>query len=71
MRQAIAIDGPAGSGKSTVAKRLAEKLGMTYLDTGAIYRAITLAVLERNISPTDFPEIRELLSEIHLMISDD
>lgn len=71
MRQAIAIDGPAGSGKSTVAKRLAEELGMMYLDTGAIYRAITLAVLERNISPTDFSKIRELLSEIHLTISDD
>ncbi len=43
----IAIDGPAASGKSTVAKRVAEKLGLLYIDTGAMYRAVTLAALEK------------------------
>ena len=45
----IAIDGPAGSGKSTVARRLADRLGLEYLDTGAMYRAVTFAVLRRNL----------------------
>src|SRR4030043_2244920 len=45
----IAIDGPAGSGKSTAAKLLAEKLGFLYLDTGAMYRAITYTAIENNI----------------------
>ena len=44
----IAIDGPAGSGKSTTAKLLAEKLGYVYLDTGAMYRAITLFFIDNN-----------------------
>jgi cytidylate kinase len=43
----IAIDGPAGSGKSTAAKNLANKLGFTYLDTGAMYRAITFCALRK------------------------
>ena len=46
----IAIDGPAGAGKSTISKRLATKLDAKILDTGAIYRAITLALLARKIS---------------------
>ncbi|MFT4538303.1 MAG: cytidylate kinase [Planctomycetota bacterium] len=49
----IAIDGPAGSGKSTVAKRLAAVLGSVFLDTGAMYRAVTLACLERGADPKD------------------
>lgn len=49
----IAIDGPAGSGKSTVARRLAARLGLTFLDTGAMYRAVTLTVLERGLDPGD------------------
>ena len=49
----IAIDGPAGSGKSTIAKLLAERLGFTYLNSGNLYRAITLGCLRNNISPTD------------------
>jgi CMP/dCMP kinase len=47
----IAIDGPAGAGKSTVARAAAERLGFTYLDTGAMYRAVTLAVLRAGIDP--------------------
>jgi len=51
----ITIDGPAGSGKSTVARRLAEKLSVRFLDTGAMYRAIALAVLQARVSPDDVP----------------
>ena len=51
----VAIDGPAGSGKSTVARRVAERAGLRYLDTGATYRALTLALLRRGI-PADDPE---------------
>lgn len=49
----IAMDGPAGSGKSTVAARVAEALGLAFLDTGAMYRAVTLAVLRDGIHPAD------------------
>jgi cytidylate kinase len=49
----IAIDGPAGSGKSTVAKALAERLGLEYLDTGAMYRSVTFAALRRGIDPAE------------------
>lgn len=49
----VAIDGPAGAGKSTVARRLAERLGYTYVDTGAMYRAIALAGLERGLERAD------------------
>lgn len=46
----IAIDGPAGSGKSTVSKMIADRLGIVYVDTGAMYRALTLKAIEKNIS---------------------
>jgi len=49
----ITIDGPAGAGKSTVAKELARKLGYTYLDTGAMYRALTLKALRQKVDLTD------------------
>lgn len=49
----IAIDGPAGAGKTTVARALADRLGWTYVDTGAMYRAVALAVLEANVDPAD------------------
>ena len=49
----VAIDGPAGAGKSTVAKLLAQKLGFVYVDTGAMYRALTLKALENNIALHD------------------
>lgn len=49
----IAIDGPAGAGKSTVAKLLAKKLGFLYIDTGAMYRALTVKALEKGIDPKD------------------
>ncbi len=47
----VAIDGPAGAGKSTVARALADRLGFTYIDTGAMYRAVALAATERGVEP--------------------
>jgi len=56
----ITIDGPAGSGKSTVAAALAKRLGIAYLDTGAMYRAVTLAALQKHVSLDD-PDMLETL----------
>jgi CMP/dCMP kinase len=53
MKRVVAIDGPSGSGKSTVARAVADALDLPVLDTGAMYRAVTLAVLERKIAPDD------------------
>lgn len=57
----IAIDGPAGAGKSTVAKIIAKELGFLYIDTGAMYRALALKVLERNINIEDTPAIIDIV----------
>lgn len=62
----IALDGPAGAGKSTVARRLAEELGLTFLDTGAMYRAVTLAALERDVHPSDAAACARLARELRL-----
>ncbi len=62
----IAVDGPAGSGKSTVAKAVAKNLGITYLDTGAMYRVVTLDVLKKDVSLNDLDAIRQLLDEISI-----
>ena len=59
----IVIDGPAGSGKSTVAREVARRLGLPFLDTGAIYRAITHVMLSKNIPPSDSQELRAALAE--------
>ena len=56
----VAIDGPSGVGKSTVARRLADRLGLPTLDTGAMYRALGLKVLEAGVDPTDLQAVREL-----------
>jgi cytidylate kinase len=62
----IAIDGPAASGKSTVGKRVAEKLGFLLFDTGALYRAVTLAALQRGVPVEDEARIAELARTIHI-----
>ena len=62
----IALDGPAGAGKSTVAKAVAERLGLLYLDTGAMYRAVTWAVIQSDIHPQDQRSIERLLQSINL-----
>src|SRR5688572_30134118 len=56
----IAIDGPAGSGKSTVARALAERLGLEYLDTGAMYRSVAFAALRGDVDPGDAEQVSEL-----------
>lgn len=56
----VAIDGPAGSGKSTIARALARTLALRYLDTGAMYRAVTAAVLRAGIAPDDGPAVAAL-----------
>lgn len=67
----IAIDGPAGSGKSTVAKRVARQLGITYLDTGAMYRAITLKILRCQLPIEAGEALAGLLAETVLDLHDD
>ncbi len=62
----IAIDGPSGTGKSTTAKLVAKDLGLTYLDTGAMYRAITFAALEKNIGPEDADALARLLGTVDI-----
>lgn len=64
----IAIDGPAGSGKSTTARLLAKKLNFIYLDSGAMYRAVTLFFLRNNIDLTNHLDILNALEEINLKI---
>ena len=59
----IAIDGPASSGKSTVAKIIAKDLGYTYLDTGAMYRAATYIALQHQISPEEASQVLDLLDQ--------
>ncbi len=64
----ITIDGPAGSGKSTIAKILARELGMNYIDTGAMYRAVTLVALRNNIELEDEASILEKTGGINMEI---
>lgn len=72
MKGVIAIDGPAGAGKSTVAKLLAKKLGFRYLDTGAMYRAVTYLILEKNIPIDDEEKIEKFCQEINIeFLADD
>jgi len=67
----ITIDGPAGAGKSTVAKKVAKRLGFLYLDTGAMYRALTLKVLEAELSPNNGDEIVALTKNTTLDIKEE
>lgn len=67
----IAIDGPAGAGKSTIAKALAKKLSLRYLDTGAMYRAVTFAALTRNLDLSNESAIAKVASECVMLIDDD
>ncbi len=65
----VAIDGPAGAGKSTVSKALAARLGLEYLDTGAMYRAVTFGVLRRGVAPSDVVTVADLADEIEVEVS--
>ena len=66
----IAIDGPAGSGKSTVAKRIAKQLGIYFLNTGSFYRAYTLAQLEKGLDPSDKDSVLETAHSAEITVSD-
>jgi cytidylate kinase len=68
----VAIDGPSGAGKSTLAKRVAKEFGLTYLDTGAMYRALALKVLRQRLDLADDLNLRELVgsTEIDLIARD-
>lgn len=65
---AVAIDGPAGAGKSTIARKAAEELGFIYVDTGAIYRAAALACIDSHISIDDTAAVEALLPELDIRI---
>ena len=64
----IALDGQSGTGKSTLSKLVAKKLGFKYLNTGMIYRAITYYFVKNNILPNDMNEITNALSNINIYI---
>ncbi len=64
----IAIDGPAGSGKSTVARALAARLGLEYLDTGAMYRGVTFAALRRGIDPNEREQVARIVPSLQLVV---
>ena len=66
----IAIDGPGGSGKSTIAKLLAKKLNLDYIDTGAMYRAIALKILNNNLDFTDSNDMKLLLDDTNIDFSE-
>ena len=67
----VAVDGPSGSGKSTVSRRLAEALGASYLDTGAMYRAVTWAVLRDGVDPADQAAVAAVCARVRLEIGTD
>ena len=68
MKQSIAIDGPAGAGKSTIAKRIAEILSIPYLDTGAMYRTVAVAAKRRGVNFSDEEAIAELVGGIDVKV---
>ncbi len=69
----IAIDGPVGSGKSTTARKVAHELGFIYVDTGAMYRAVTLDVLNHGLNPEDEESVRGIVSksQVELILNND
>lgn len=66
----VTIDGPAGSGKSTVARLLAERLNIGFLDTGAMYRGVALAILDSGISESDAEQVRTITAQTQLTFAD-
>lgn len=67
----VAVDGPSGTGKSTMCRALAKRLDAKYVDTGAMYRVATLAVLRAGVDPADTPKVIEATAELPLEVSDD
>jgi CMP/dCMP kinase len=70
-RDVIALDGPSGTGKSTVARGLARRLGFRYLDTGAMYRAVTWAVLREGVDPEDAAAVTDLAGRTRITVTID
>jgi CMP/dCMP kinase len=69
--QVVAIDGPVGSGKSTVARAVAARLGLEHLETGAMYRAVAVAVLRRGVEPrADDPALGEVARAVHIEVGE-
>ncbi len=62
----IAIDGPVGAGKSTIARMVAKKLNIIYVDTGAMYRTVGLYVIRKGLNPAEFDDVRSVIDEIEL-----
>lgn len=71
LRGVVALDGPSGTGKSTVAQRLAADLGARYLDTGAMYRAAALGVLRAGVDPADPPAVRDTVELLRIDVGTD
>jgi CMP/dCMP kinase len=71
LQHVLAIDGPSGTGKSTVARALARRLGLRYLDTGAMYRAVTCAVLDAGIDPEDAEAVNQLARTLNVRVTTD
>lgn len=67
----IAIDGPAGAGKSTVGRAVADRLGVGYLDTGAMYRAVTFAVLRRGVDPCDEEAVLGVAQTVEMTVGEE
>lgn len=67
----ITIDGPAGAGKSSAARELAKRLGFCFLDTGAMYRAVTYAAIQRGVHLPDATSLEQMAREIDLVVTDD
>lgn len=67
----LAVDGPSGTGKSTTCRELAKRLDAKYIDTGAMYRVATLAVLRAGVDPADIPSVIDVTASLPLSVSDD
>lgn len=71
LRGVVAVDGPSGTGKSTVSRRLATLLGARYLDTGAMYRAAALGILRAGVDPADSRAVAEMVARLHIEVGTD
>lgn len=71
MKISVAIDGPAGAGKSTIAKLVAKEFDLMYINTGAMYRAVTLKALENNLKPENISEICDLILNMEMHFEND
>ena len=71
MKLKVAIDGPAGAGKSTIAKLIAKELGLMYINTGAMYRAVTMIALENNIAYNDSESLNEIINNMEMEFIND